>query len=276
MNPNLNRQRNSRGRIAVRAALGTLPFAALALAAGMAIRATSVSTPTMVEAADSNPAELPPPQVLPAQPAHDSTAPLEQTVRGVRITVSNPRLEGRVAKFDLCYHFPGPGNWLPRGIALQVGGKRIIDQVSGFPIQIRGEPIDGRQLVTTFRDGKETEEWQPAAPGARASRCDTLSFAIGATPGKPARFELSIEALRYLPDEGFECQEYLAGVQSILEAAGSGIRLACTQEEWGANLTIEEFPSTMTQAQAEELFNSASDHYFNFYGPWKFSGAFEG
>lgn len=240
----MNTKLQSRQHKATRGAIyTTVALGAIALTVGVCLKATSALRDTPAEARPQVVA-----QDIGAKPtqADADAAPtdLAQTAAGIRITLSNPRREGDSANFDVCFPSPATGEWLLSGVSLQYDGQ-LIEDVVGTPI--------------------ETDATQ-----GQAYRCDTLSFTVPPTAETTSAFTLTIAALRATPREGEECTTYLTTVQSALDASASGIKLGCTQETWGANVTILSYPPSMTEAQAQEI--AFSGDQFRIRGPWIFSG----
>jgi hypothetical protein len=203
--------------------------------------------------------------------ASEQNSQLTRTVNGLQISVSNARIEDHQVKLDVCYERPDDDNWLLRGATLEYNGA----QVSGFsaePIEFRGTPVDGKQKVTVFREGNPVEAWEDSGITQKGQRCDTLAFDVEPSPNA-VDFTLAIQAVRMRPDEGKECDAYLNRVQLALNAQHPGIELKCTQEEWGANVTIASKPDSMSQEEAERI--ALSGDLFTINGPWVFAGTFK-
>jgi hypothetical protein len=228
--------------------------AALALAIGLLARFWLVEKPA--EAANLEIAPAPVSASVPQNAeagglsssgeGESSQVVLSQIANDLQVTVSNIRREGEQAKADVCFEMPDSSDWaLWHTTSLRYGDVE--------------SPLGG---------GKLLEHTPPGEAGSRGRHCDEIYFHNIPASAESPEFTLTIHLGAY-PTEGGICAFYLGDVQSTLDVRGSGIRIACSYEEWGANITIADRPAGMSLEEAEQI--AFNDEFFVLPEPWVFT-----
>ncbi len=266
--------------------LSTLGVGALALGLGILIRplaaekaAVAGTRPRVVaqSAVDPLGASIAPDDATPGPLLSPDTQ--TQTAGGIRVTASNMRQqEGRVMA-DVCFDMRDNSDWSIWVASLEYPGGRISE--FGFtPLELREPESGGSQRVIRFDGWRQTISEEPAQPGARGRRCDTLHFELPST-ADISTFVVTIEWLAAAPREGEACTgAYLESVRRALEQRGiGGVRIECKQQEIGGGvvegLSIVGAPSPRVRQEAEALLSSQA--FFletrGIQGPWQFAGS---
>jgi hypothetical protein len=86
---------------------------------------------------------------------------------------------------------------------------------------------------------------------------------------------LTIQSLQTSAPEGHGCETYFENVQSILDVENTGIQLDCVKQEGGEVTSIAEKPASMSDEEAQRLWNEAIHKVTTIDGPWVFEGKIE-
>lgn len=176
----------------------------------------------------------------------DPSTELTRLSNGVEMTISNFRREGEYIKIDICFDMIDSSDWM----------------LDFKPTVL----IFGNEQ--TFRKGAKNISWQQASEGQMGYRCDTAKFDVPSY-ADDGDFTLVISQLTAPPREGEGCDFYLNQVQPKLDAQGTGITFSCTNEGWGAIITIENKPSDMSIEEAEQMV--LDPQFYAYPGHWEFT-----
>ncbi len=257
----------------IRSTLFIIAVAIFALALGLLVRQW-LNTERPAEAAGfaqpevNSPHEAPPPAESASSSGLEAVATEEQNrvagltgnqnvqiqrVNDIEVRVTNFRKEGGSVKVDVCFDMPDNADWTlwhtPDTTLKYSNG-----EVSRF----------GFEMLSLK---------QPSAAGEKGQRCDVMYFDVP-PEADLSEVTLSIAAIGAEPREGEECApEYVAALQELLEARGTGIRIGCVQQAWGAGLTVLDKPTIMSQEEAELVVYGLSEELITIRGPWVFTFA---
>lgn len=265
--------------------LSTLGIGALALGLGLAIRpwltenrAEAGARPGLDAQAAPGSYGTPQPEAISAGESLATPDAFVQTSGGIQVSAANFRREDGRLKADVCFDLPDNSDWTIWAATLRYQGG-LITEFGGTPIEVREPENSGKQRVIYFDEWRHTVAWEPAPPGARGRRCDTLYFELP-TRADFSTFTITIQWIAAAPREGEVCTPaYLERIQQALERRIAGVHIECKQQTLDSGvvegLRVVSAPSPSARQEAEALLSSTSFflEVHGIEGPWRFTGS---
>lgn len=280
--PGKNRPRRGRGWVPL---LSTLGIGAVAFGLGLAMRPWLHANRAEAGAQPGVDAHSAPGSYGTPQPEDVSSGELltmsdafVQTSGGIQVSAANFREQNGRFMADICFDLPDSSDWSIWLASLEYPGARLSD-FGSIPIEVREPENGGEQRVIYFDEWRHTITWEPAQPGARGRRGDTLYFELPWTANL-SRFTLTIEWMAAYPREGeVYTPAYLERVRQSLERRIPGARIACKQQALNSGvvegLRVIGAPSESARLQAQALLQSQEVFLetHGIEGPWRFTAS---
>ena len=199
---------------------------------------------------------------------------LTQTAQGVEISAANFRVEEDRLKVDVCYQVATGEEWLVGIAVAKIGDKEIVyDEF--LALEIFRTQENGKKQIISSQPNPSSGIAEPVFKEADSDnlpdyRCGIIIFYLEPDT-KISDVTITISDLMSSINEGEGCDAYFHNLQSILDAEKTGIRLDCVKQEYGEFTSIAEKPASMSDEEAQRLYNEAVRRVTRIEGPWIFT-----
>ncbi len=181
----------------------------------------------------------------PTQQAMQQNA--SQTVGGFAINLERAWRDGKQVKADVCFALPDGSDWTIWNAHFDYAGQSIAEFSSS---------------MISRKDPSGSEPGQ---------RCDELGFYVPPDADLSAA-SLTIDSIGAYPTQDEYCSVYLPKIQQAMADRGTGVSVACIEQNGSMVMQITNKPASMSQEDAEKIVYS--DEFYTVKGPWTFPVTF--